>query len=109
MRRTKLWIVVLVAAGMVGPVYGQPIYQREFKETYTKIAKFDCAICHRGKEKQNRTAYGQDLTESLGVKNQKDEEAILKAFRETETKPCGTEKKTYGDYLLNGEIPPDWK
>jgi mono/diheme cytochrome c family protein len=109
MRHITAFLFAMAASVSLFPAdaSSRPQYYKSFKRTYVKIpaAIVNCAVCHGAQNKKVLTHYGQDLADSLGVKNQKAAGEILKALRKTEGKPT-PRGGTWGDFLNNGLLPP---
>lgn len=78
-----------------------------------KPATLRCNVCHVGKDKKKRNAYGEQLAELLDKKEDKDDkEKIQKALDEVaeiKIDPDDEESPTYGDVLKEGKIPIEIK
>lgn len=80
----------------------------EYKELVTKKAK--CYVCHQGKKKKNKNAYGQLLDELLDKKDRKDKEKIMAALEEVAAKPSvedDEESPTYAELIADDKLPVD--
>lgn len=109
-------ILIVLVGGLVGGSFltqasaRQPYYDT-FKETYgagdknyeNLIVDTKCFVCHVGKSKKNRNAYGMALSKHL--KNEKDKEKIKEAMKKVESekdKPDGT---TFGELIKEHKLP----
>jgi hypothetical protein len=57
--------------------YGE-VFKKEIEDSKDK--EVNCAICHEGTDKKNRTDYGKELAKELGEKNVRDREKIKAAL-----------------------------
>lgn len=115
MLRSLLALAVL--ASLAGSAAAFPQFQKEFlkkyadgtDEAYTETAKeAKCFVCHQGKKKKNRNAYGEALHEYLGKKDKKDTEKIqtaLETVAAESTNPEDPDAPTYGDLITEGKLP----
>ncbi len=108
----------------VDEAHAIPQFSKEFKAKYVdaessdpvmkdfavKVKKAKCNICHVGKKKKNRNAYGDQLSELLDKKkDKKDKEKIqasLDTVAEMKVDPEDENSPTYADLFAAGEIPP---
>lgn len=72
-------------------------------------AKAKCLICHEGKRKKNRNAYGKALAELLDRKKDKDNrekiQAALDAVAKKRSNPDDEDSPTFGDLIARGKLP----
>ena len=73
------------------------------------VAKAKCNVCHEGKKKKNRNAYGQELSRLLDKKIDKDNlEKIQKALDEVAELKCDPTDETsptFGQRIAEGKLP----
>ena len=113
-------IAILVLVSLLAPksraikpflVEFQTKYLEESEnEEFVKTAKeAKCHLCHIGKKKKNRNAYGQELEKLLDKKtDKKDKEKIRKALDTVAALPADAKKKKgpkFGDLIAKGKLP----
>ena len=120
MKKAVVTMVAVVAA--IGLVFssGSPVHARmQYKKAWdaanmkegSAISKSlngmsNCNICHQGKERKNRNAYGAAIGKALGEKNVMDVEKINAALEKAgKEKPAGKDK-TFGDLIKDGTWAP---
>lgn len=95
------------------PAFAVKQFYDEFKEVYVNngsldasmVAKAKCNICHEGKSKKNKNAYGKLLDELLDrKKDAKNPQKIREALEKVAAakSPAGP---TYGELLKEGKLP----
>ena len=95
------------------PAFAVKQFYDEFKEVYVNngsldasaVAKAKCNICHVGKSKKDKNAYGKLLDELLDrKKDAKNPEKIREAFEKVAAakSPAGP---TYGELFKEGKLP----
>jgi predicted Ser/Thr protein kinase len=115
------WVIglglVLLAGPAIRPAYAIKQFADEFKEVYVKegsplaaeVEKAKCNVCHVGKSKKDRNAYGQALAERLDKKEDKDnKEKIRKALEEVaalSSDPGKADALTFGQLIAEGKLP----
>jgi predicted Ser/Thr protein kinase len=89
----------------------------EFKEVYEKegtplaaeIEAAKCNVCHKGKNKKDRNAYGEALAKLLDKKEDKDNKQKIREALETVAKessnPADAAAPTFGALLDEGKLP----
>lgn len=95
-----------------------PQFQKEFwnkyladaSDDYTKLVKREakCNLCHQGKSKKNRNAYGEALSELIGKKDKKDVEKIVAALDSVESQhyiPGDDSSATFGERIAEEQLP----
>lgn len=115
MRKDRLIMVTLVGAFLVSasPAFAVKQFYDEFKEVYVNngnldasvVAKAKCNLCHEGKSKKDKNAYGELLDKLLDrKKDARNPEKIRQALVavESEKSPSG---KTYGELIKEGNLP----
>ena len=117
LRRHIMTIVcglALVAGPAAPPAFAIKQFETEFKALYVKdgtplaaaVEQAKCNVCHKGKSKKDRNAYGEALAERLDKKADKDDkEKIRKALEEVAALPSGEAGKTFGDLIQAGQLP----
>ncbi len=116
MRRVlALTVAALVLASVfAGGADARPKYKSQFEKKYPDVkkkagGKLTCNVCHKGKKKKDRNAYGDALAKHTG-KNNKDAGKIDEALVKTEKdKPSKDSKETFGDILKRGDLPAGTK
>jgi len=85
----------------------------EFKEVYVNngeldagaVAKAKCNLCHEGKSKKNKNAYGKLLDALLDrKKDAKNPEKIREALAKVESEKSSS-GVTYGELFKEGKLP----
>lgn len=111
MRMLKVVCAAAVVASLVAmapQAQARPQYLKAFVAEYDNLKSAaeekKCGVCH-GKEKKMVSNYGKAVGSGLGMKNQKDAEAISKALKAAAEMKCGDGEKTWGDILKEG-LPP---
>jgi|TARA_B100001939_G_scaffold236365_1_gene203864 hypothetical protein len=119
MRKDRLIAGVIVATFVgafivsASPAFAVKQFYDEFKEVYVNkgnldasaVAKAKCNICHEGKSKKDKNAYGKLLDQLLDrKKDAKNPEKIRQALAavESEKSPSG---ETYGSLFKEGKLP----
>jgi len=107
-------VAVMMAVGFIAlsarPAYAVKQFYDEFKEVYgnldaSAVAKAKCNICHEGKSKKDKNAYGKELDKLLDrKKDAKNPEKIREALEKVAgmKSPSG---KTWGEILKSGKLP----
>ena len=119
MRKDRLIAGVIVATFVgafivsASPAFAVKQFYDEFKEVYVNkgnldasaVAKAKCNICHEGKSKKDKNAYGKLLDQLLDrKKDAKNPEKIRQALAavESQKSPSG---QTYGSLFKEGKLP----
>ena len=112
MRRAILIVLVggLAAGSLFSPASARQPYYDTFKDLYgkddksyeDKIVETKCFICHVGKSKKNRNAYGMALSKHL--KNEKDKDKIKEAMKKVESEK-DADGKTFGELIKDHQLP----
>ena len=112
-------MAILVAAG-ARPALAIKQFGDEFKAVYVKADSNDpaekalaaavegakCNVCHKGKEKKDRNAYGEALAALLDKKEDaKNAEKIRKALETVAAQPSVAGGPTFGDLIKQGKLP----
>ncbi len=112
--------VATVAGATARPAFAIKQFQDEFKAVYVKPDSSDpaekalaaavetakCNLCHKGKEKKDRNAYGHALAELLDKKEDaKNVEKIRKALETVAAMPSADGGPTFGDLIKMGKLP----
>ena len=119
MRKDRL-LSDLITAAFVGamlvsasPAYAVKQFYDEFKEVYVNngeldagaVAKAKCNLCHEGKSKKNKNAYGKLLDTLLDrKKDAKNPEKIREALAKVESEKSSS-GITYGELFKQGKLP----
>jgi len=89
----------------------------EFKEVYVKegsplaeaVGEAKCNVCHVGKSKKNRNAYGEALAKLLDKKEDKKNVEKIRQALETvaaeSSDPADPAAPTFGDLIAAGKLP----
>ena len=91
-------------------------YKKAFEELYTtqdanpkfvkSVEAAKCNVCHTGKNKKARNAYGKELAKLL--KEEKDPQKIQSALEDVakqHTNPKKEDSPTFGDRIKSGKLP----
>jgi len=109
--------VTFLAGGSVREAYAIKQFADEFKAMYVKdgtplaaaVEEAKCNVCHMGKSKKDRNAYGNALAERLDKKEDaKNVEKIRKALEEVAALPSDPAKAdapTFGQLIADGKLP----
>jgi hypothetical protein len=115
---SRSWIaaaaLALVASLAPRPAFAIKQFADEFKAVYVKegtplaaeVETAKCNVCHVGKSKKDRNAYGEALAQRLDKKEDKDnKDKIRKALEEVAALPSQEAGKTFGDLIQAGKLP----
>lgn len=126
MKRGRVLLVVtsvamgLVWGGLARPAFAIKQFQDEFKAVYVKPDSSDpaekalamavdaakCNVCHKGKEKKDRNAYGNALADLLDKKEDaKNMEKIRKALETVAAMKSADGGPTFGELIKMGKLP----
>jgi hypothetical protein len=110
--------VAVVAVSAARPAYAIKQFFDEFKEMYVKadgsaeekalaeaVETAKCNVCHVGKSKKDRNAYGEALAELL---DKNEDKSNVEKIRASLEKVAGMESPdggTFGDRLKAGKLP----
>ncbi|MFM8953502.1 MAG: hypothetical protein ACKOOF_10650 [Planctomycetaceae bacterium] len=111
-------VVLAVAAGSSArEAFAIKQFFDEFKTVYVKdgtplaaaVETAKCNVCHLGKSKKDRNAYGNALAEKLDKKEDaKNVEKIRKALEDVEalpSDPAKADSPTFGALIKEGKLP----
>lgn len=109
-------LFVVVALGLCDIAAAFPQFAKQFVAKYTEdnadyeatVKEAKCFVCHQGKSKKNRNAYGEALHQYLGKKDRKDVEKILAALDTVAAEssdPGDADAHTFGELIAAGELP----
>lgn len=117
---TTLGLAVLVAI-VWGPslheVGAKPPYKKEWDSTYMQEGspmfkalegKSNCNVCHQGKNRKNRNAYGKAIAKFLEKGDDKKPEKIVAALKkaaEEHSDPDDANSPTFGELIEQGKLP----
>lgn len=90
-------------------VEARPNFKKIWAETYPDskmLISKKCGICHPGKTKKIKSAYGQAVGKGLTKRKETDKAKIVKALKEAAKMESPTKGKTFGDYIKADELPP---
>ena len=109
--------IALLCGTMARPAWAIKQFQDEFKDLYVKegsplaaeLERVKCNVCHVGKDKKERNAYGKALDERLDKKADKEnKEKIRKMLEEVAALPSDPSKPgspTFGALIKEGKLP----
>lgn len=109
--------IALFAGSAARPAFAIKQFFDEFKTMYVKdgtplataVESAKCNVCHVGKSKKDRNAYGNALAELLDKKEDaKNVEKIKKALTDVAAMPSDPNKKdspTFGKLIEEGKLP----
>jgi hypothetical protein len=108
-------VVAIGVAAWGGQAFAIKQFADEFMAMYVEegtplaaeVDKAKCNVCHVGKSKKDRNAYGQALAELLDKKEDKEnKEKIRQALETVASKPsAGDGSPTFGDLIKQGKLP----
>lgn len=114
----RLMILVCVVLLGASRAMAFPQFMKEFVNLYasdpdaeyTDLVKKEakCFVCHQGKKKKNRNAYGDALHEYIGKPDRKDVEKIVAALQtvaEQSSDPETEGAPTFGELIAEGKLP----
>jgi hypothetical protein len=112
--------VALLATTAARPAFAIKQFFDEFSAVYVNAEGSDaekalaaavetakCNVCHYGKSKKDRNAYGEALAELLDKKEDKDNMEKIRASLEKVAAMEGPDGKTFGDRMKAGMLPAD--
>src|SRR6185436_14647811 len=120
MRYYCFLLAIPVSIAIALPAGAYPQFQKAFQDGYLKSLKdkkfaeamekgdVKCLVCHQGKQKKNRNAFGKEVSKILTKKDQKDTEKIaagLKKALSMHVDPKNDKSETYLDRLSKGQWP----
>lgn len=103
--------------------YAVAPFKKEFEEKYVKkdpatpeekalaaaVAKVKCNVCHVGKKKKDRNAYGDALDALLDRKKDSKDKAKIQAALDTvaeqKSNPDDPNSPTFGELIKQGKLP----
>jgi len=109
--------VALCAGASVREAYAIKQFADEFKAVYVKdgtplaaaVEEAKCNVCHVGKSKKDRNAYGEALAKLLDKKEDaKNVEKIRKALEDVAAQssdPAKADAPTFGQLIAEGKLP----
>lgn len=108
-------VVMIGVVASAGQAFAIKQFADEFKATYVEegtplaaeVEKAKCNVCHVGKSKKDRNAYGEALAKLLDKKEDKDnKEKIRQALETVAAQPsAGAGSPTFGDLIKEGKLP----
>lgn len=111
-------LLLALGLGMAGrEAFAIKQFSDQFKEMYVKegtplaaeVEAAKCNVCHKGKKKSDRNAYGEALAKLLDKKADKDDvEKIRKALETVaneSSNPDDPAAPTFGDLIEAGKLP----
>jgi len=122
----KLVLMLIVGAVAMGGLTRPALAIKQFNDEFKKLYKVDkesveksdfekavleakCFVCHQGKKKKNRNAYGMELSKLLHKKKDaKNPEKIIEALEKVaklHTDAKDEKSPTYGDLIKAGKLP----
>ena len=112
---SRLLLVMFVGSFIISasPAFAVKQLYDEFKEVYVNngeldasaVAKAKCNLCHEGKSKKNKNAYGKLLDTLLDKKKDaKNPEKIREALTKVESEKSSS-GVTYGELFKEGKLP----
>jgi hypothetical protein len=106
-----------VVALSAGEAFAIKQFFDEFKEMYVKegsplaaeVETAKCNVCHKGKSKKDRNAYGEALAKLLDKKEDKKNVKKIRQALETvaaeSSDPADAAAPTFGDLIAAGKLP----
>lgn len=115
--RVATFGVVLAVAGQAREAFAIKQFSDQFKEVYVKdgtplaaeVETAKCNVCHKGKSKKDRNAYGEALAKLLDKKADKENvdkirEALAAVAKES-SDPANPSAPTFGALIEEGKLP----
>ena len=114
------FVVLAISTSFVQPAHAIKQFYDEWvveyldknsDQAYVDHVKKDvkCFICHQGKDRKHRNAYGAELAKLLNKKTDaKDKDKMLAAFKqvaEMKVDPNDPKSETFGDRIKAGKLP----
>jgi hypothetical protein len=109
--------LVIATAASAREAYAIKQFADQFKEVYVKdgtplaaeVETAKCNVCHKGKNKKDRNAYGEALAKLLDKKEDKDNvekirEALATVAKES-SDPANAGAPTFGGLIEAGKLP----
>lgn len=119
-----LFVGILATCSLSKPAAAITQFHKEFVKLYvgeasdTELAKLvndkefskqKCLVCHQGKKKKNRNAYGMAIGKFLDKKkDKKDVEKIIATLKKVSEMPSNPEDEnspTFGELIAAGKLP----
>ena len=109
--------IAVCAGSTARPAFAIKQFFDEFKAVYVKdgsplaaaVETAKCNVCHKGKSKKDRNAYGDALAERLDKKEDaKNVDKIRKALEEVAalpSDPAKADSPTFGQLIADGKLP----
>ncbi len=112
----RFLLFLIVCSLITTPALAVPNFLKQYvtkyaetPEGFAELSKRDsCLVCHQGKKRKNRNAYGEALHELLHKKDKDDVEKILAAIETVAalTSDPDTEgAPTFGELIVAGKLP----
>ena len=116
-------LAVVCGAAWTSTAKAIPTFKKQFEAKYVKkeggsaeeqalagaVKKIKCNVCHVGKKKKDRNAYGQALSELLDKKEDKKNlekiDAALDTVAEQNSDPNDENSPTFGELIAQGKLP----
>lgn len=110
---------VAVLAFTASQAHAIPNFQKQFLAKYVEgnsnaefvaaVKEAKCNVCHKGKKKKDRNAYGMELSKLLDKKEDKDnvdkiQEALDKVAA-MKSDPKDEKSPTFGELIKEGKLP----
>jgi len=120
MRYYCFLLAIPVSIAIALPAGAYPQFQKAFQDGYLKSLKdkkfaeamekgdVKCLVCHQGKQKKNRNAFGKEVSKILTKKNVKDNDKIVAGLKKAlalHVDPKNDKSETYMDRLMAGKWP----
>lgn len=115
--RIAVFGVVLAVASQAREAFAIKQFADQFKEVYVKegtplaaeVEAAKCNVCHKGKSKKDRNAYGEALAKLLDKKEDKENvekirEALATVAKES-SDPANKSAPTFGALIEGGKLP----
>ena len=109
--------LAVVAGSATRPAFAIKQFSDEFKAVYVQegtplaaaVETAKCNVCHKGKSKKDRNAYGEALAKLLDKKEDKDNvekirEALATVAKES-SDPANADAPTFGALIEAGKLP----
>jgi len=115
--RIALFGVAMAVASQAREAFAIKQFADQFKDMYVKegtplaaeVETAKCNVCHKGKSKKDRNAYGEALAKLLDKKEDKENvekirEALTAVAKES-SDPAKADAPTFGTLIEEGKLP----
>lgn len=112
----RFLLFLIVCSLLSTPALAVPGFYKQYVAKYSEspegyedtVKEAKCLVCHKGKKKKNRNAYGDVLHELLHKKDKNDVEKIVAALETVAALSSDPETEgapTFGELIAEGKLP----